>query len=237
MIYRYHACLPNSHLPPTPSSFLLLPASLGNLHEHDGALGNALEAISRFGNQRDCLFGREAPFVFFTRRPRHCDKDAGVGDSVQWAPTGAFNGACSIAATADVRRKRTCGVAAGGPRVGFSREAVKDGAAEPVAELAVAQGAVGLIVDVIWTREVYQVRFIDTAKWSSHATVPATTSTTSTTILAKTRTVDAGHGEEEGSENDGKLDHHGAGFCLREAFLFANDLALEIVRLEFQLLA
>jgi hypothetical protein len=196
---------------------LFSPPSLGKLH---GALGNALEATSRFGNQRNCLFGREAPFVFFTRRPGHCDKDAGVGDSVQWAPTGAFIGAFSIAATAGVRRKRTRGVAAGGPRVGFSREAIKDGAAEPGAELAVAQGAVGLTVDVIWTREDYQVRFIDTAKWSSKA-IPATTSTT---ILAKARigrttskatdpvSFDAGHGEEEGSENDGKLDHHG--FCL-----------------------
>jgi hypothetical protein len=133
--------------------------------------------------------------------------------------SGAFIEACSIAATADVRRKRTCGVAAGGPLVGFSREGLKDGAAEPGTEFAVAQGAVGLIVDVIWTREDYQLRFIDTAKWLSKA-VPATTSTA---ILAKTRnrmtapkatdlvSVDAGHGEEEGSENDGKLDHHGAG--------------------------
>jgi hypothetical protein len=173
-----------------------------------------VEATSRFGNPRNRLLGREAPFVFFTRRPGYYDKDAGVGNSLHWASTGAFIGGCSIAATADARRKHTCGVAAGGPRVRFYREELKDATAEPGAELAVAQGAVRLIVDVIWTRkdQPYQLRCIDIAKWSSKA-VPGTTSATilatTNAILAKTRTrmtapkatdlvrVDAGHDEEE----------------------------------------
>jgi hypothetical protein len=69
---------------------------LGNtIHLNTGALGKALEATSRFGNQRNCLFGRETRFmfVFFTHR-RHpaglCDKDTGVGDTFERAPTGAF---------------------------------------------------------------------------------------------------------------------------------------------------
>jgi hypothetical protein len=161
MLHRHPAvCLPNSHLPPSPFSFVF--PCLGNLH--DGALGNALDATSRFGNQRNCLFGREALFVCFTRLSGHGDKDAGVGDSLDRAPTGAFLGVCSIATTAGVRRrKRTCGVAAGGPRVRISRQGLKDGAAEPGTELAVAQGAVGL-GGIIWTSEVYQLRSIDTAE-------------------------------------------------------------------------
>jgi hypothetical protein len=64
------------------------------------ALGNALEATSRLGNQRNCLVGRDAPCVPFTRRPGHRDKDTGVRDTLYWAPTSTFNGAYSIAATA-----------------------------------------------------------------------------------------------------------------------------------------
>jgi hypothetical protein len=149
----------NAHLT-TPLSSLWLGS------RHDKALGHALEATTRVRNQRNSLLGREAPFVFFTRRPGPRDKDAGVGDTLQGAPTGALHGACTIAATAFVQRKCSCGVATGGPRVGFTREGLKDGATEPGAEVAVAQGAVGLVSTIVRASDVYQVRFIDTAKAS-----------------------------------------------------------------------
>jgi hypothetical protein len=137
--------------------------------------------------------------------------------TLQGAPKGAFHGAYSIAATALVQRKSTCGVATGGPRVGFSREGFKDGATEPGTELTVAHGTVGLVGTIVGAIEVYQVRFIDTATGSSKAALGTMkairTSVTMTTFLeaAELVSVDTGHGEEEGSENDGKADHHGSG--------------------------
>jgi hypothetical protein len=139
-----------SHLPIPFSSVCLR-------HRHDGALGSALGATSSLGNQRNSIFGREAHFVRFTRRPGHRDKDAGVGDTLQGAPTGALLGAYSTAAAAFVQRKCTCGVTTDGPRVGFSREGLKHGATEPGAGLAVAQGAIGLASTIVRAREVYQL--------------------------------------------------------------------------------
>jgi hypothetical protein len=110
------------------------------------SLGNALEATIPRSNQRDGPFGREARLVFFTRRPGLCHKDTGAGNIIQRADAFTFDGACSFAATAVVQEKRARGVATSGVRVGFSREAIKHGAAEPGAELAaVREGAVGLI--------------------------------------------------------------------------------------------
>jgi hypothetical protein len=189
----------------------LRPTPLFFLRHLNGAHGNALEVTTRLGNQRDCLFGREALSVSFTRRPDHRDKDAGVGDTVHWAPTGAFNGAYSTAATAIVHRKSTCGVATGGPRLGFYR------ATEPGTELTVAHGAVGLEGIIVLASEVYQVRFIETAPKAAKAT-----RVTLDLKAAEHVSVDTSHGEEEGSENDGKLDHHGSGTFFVKLFDFCD---------------
>jgi hypothetical protein len=169
-------------------------------HRHDGALVHALEATTRLGNQRNSLLGREAPFVSFTRRPDNRDKDTSVGHTLQGAPTGALLRAYSIAATAFVQRKCTCGVATGGPRVGFSRQGLKDGATEPGTELAVAQGAVGLAGTIVRAVEVHQVRFIDTATASPKAALGTTKATRTRLTVPKAAdlvsvSVDTGHGE------------------------------------------
>jgi hypothetical protein len=110
-----------------------------------GRRGNALEATIPRGNQRNCPFGREARLVLFTRRPGLFHEDAGAGNSIQRADAFTFVGACTLAATAVIQEKRARGVATSGVRIGFSREAIKHGAAEPGAKLAVVRGgAVGL---------------------------------------------------------------------------------------------
>jgi hypothetical protein len=201
------------------------------------SLGNALEATIPRGNQRNCPFGREARLVLFTRRPGLFHEDAGAGNSIQRADAFTFVGACTVAATAVIQEKRARAVATSGVRIGFSREAIKHGAAEPGAKLAAVRGgAVGLTSHKGRTREVHQRRFIDMGTWSTKVVLGATKSalvalvsfvvmaiheTTRTTRTFVTRrtapkaadlvSVDAAHGEEEGSENDGKLGHHGAG--------------------------